>query len=350
MQKGVFNTWIKELCALVFVQTIQAFILAIVLSIILTFIKEIGSNISNQATVSALGVLCIILLSSLTKMEQITKKIFGLDSGILQNKPPHGLAATMLALKAAGRVLNNVPKMVGGIGSATLGAGLDKKKANAAMLTKLQRRGLDKNGNPLPEQQGGAGAPTDDNGRNESDEALQRNRQLADAQFSSNAGVGDSGGMTGSLSSPRSYTDKDKDNYLKIMDQYDDAISKAKEKRRKGWETFASGAAETIGAGIGGGVGLSVGAISGLATGDFDQIPKAAAYGLGVGDAAGENLTKAVSSAATGIRSRAKVNSNLDKQLAQMEANLKINEQKRGSQAKRVKNITQKIEKDMGLQ
>lgn len=362
MQKGVFTTWIKELCSLVFVQTIQAFILAIVLSIILIFIAPTDGKITSQDSVSALGVLCIILLTSLTKMEQITKKIFGLDSGILQNKPPHGLAATMLALKAAGRVLNNVPKMVGGIGSATLGAGLDKKKANAAMLAKLQRRGLDKNGNPMS-----GGVPQVNEGAGDGTSTLPDSKEYYDkAKEAKKAGdmngyrtnMGIAAGMdkvkkamNNNITAPsNSYTDKDKDNYLKIMDQYDDAISKAKEKRRKGWETFASGAAETIGAGIGGGIGLSMGAISGLATGDFDQIPKAAAYGLGVGDAAGENLTKAVSSAATGIRSRAKVNSNLDKQLAQMEANLKINEQKRGSQAKRVKNITQKIEKDIGLQ
>lgn len=115
MQKGVFTTWVKELCALVFVQTIQAFILAIVISIIITFIAPNTSGdkiakLTDADSVSALGILCIVLLTSLTKMEQITKKIFGLDSGILQNKPPHGLMASYMALKAVGRVFNNVPK------------------------------------------------------------------------------------------------------------------------------------------------------------------------------------------------------------------------------------------------
>lgn len=346
MQKGVFTTWIKELCALVFVQTIQAFILAIVLSIILTFLfpeKDPNTGvatITSQDSVSALGVLCIVLLTSLTKMEQITKKIFGLDSGILQNKPPHGLAATMLALKSVGRVFNNVPKMIGGIGSATLGAGLDKKKARSAMLGRLQKRGLDQNGNPINGDSPQVNPSSGDNNLLDNNEYYEKAKKAME----NNAAVNNA------KSSPRLYTDKDKDNYLKIMDQYDDAISKAKEKRRKGLENFASGAAETLGAGIGGMTGLSIGAISGLATGDLDQIPKAAAYGIGVGDAAGENLTKAVSAAASGIKSRAKVNSNLDKQLAQMERNLKINNEHRGSQAKRVKNITQKIEKDIGLQ
>ena len=356
MQKGVFTNWIKELCALVFVQTIQAFILAIVLSIILTFLfPERDPNtgvatITSQDSVSALGVLCIVLLTSLTKMEQITKKIFGLDSGILQNKPPHGFMASWLALKAAGRVLNNVPKIVGGIGSATLGAGHDKKKARSAMLNRLNKKGLDKDGNPLPvQQQSGDNTLDETQGRRESDEALQRNRELANVQFNSNSAIsGNNASSTrGAVSAPRTYTDKDRDAYDKIMDKYEDEIAKAKEKRRKGIENALAGAAETVGAGIGGMAGLSIGAVSGLATGDLDQIPKAMGYGIGVGDAAGEHLSKAITTTASGIKSRAKLNSNIDKQLAQMEANLKINEQHRGSQAKRVRNITEKIEKNM---
>lgn len=143
MQKGVFTTWLKELCALVFVQTIQAFILAIVLSILITFIVPSDGKFENTDDVAALGVLCIILLTSLTKMEQITKKIFGLDSGLLQNKPPHGLMASYMALKAAGRIFNNIPKMASGVGNI-IGAGTDKKKANAKMLTRLNKKGIDK--------------------------------------------------------------------------------------------------------------------------------------------------------------------------------------------------------------
>lgn len=144
--------------------------------------------------------------------------------------------------------------------------------------------------------------------------------------------------------------DKTQDDYLKIMDKYDDEISKAKAKRRQGIQDLASGITETAGAIVGGTAGLSVGLMSGLATNDYDQIHKAAAYGIGAGDALGENLTKAVSTASRGISSKAKASSNLDKQLAQMEANLKITNSKRASQAKRVKNITTKIEKDIGLQ
>lgn len=370
--KGVFTTWIKELCALVFVQTIQAFILAMVLSIILTFLFPEESQtsgvatVTSQDTVSALGVLCIVLLTSLTKMEQITKKIFGLDSSMLQNKPPHGFMASWLALKSAGRILNNVPKIVGGIGSATLGASHDKKKATSAMLNRLNKKGFDKDGNRV--NAAGTSFPVNDesvqdnNSLVSSDEYYEKAKQAKKDgnmdKYYENRGI--AAGINkanraamaainnGGKNVPRTYTDKDRDAFEKIMDKYDDEISKAKEKRKKGIENALAGAAETIGAGIGGMTGLSIGAVSGLAMGDLDQIPKAMGYGIGIGDAAGENLSKAITSTASGIKSRVKINSQLDKQLAQMEANLKIHEQQRGSQAKRARRITEKIEKNMG--
>lgn len=365
MQKGVFTTWIKELCALVFVQTIQAFILAIVISIIITFIApntngDKIAKISDVDSVFALGVLCIILLTSLTKMEQITKKIFGLDSGILQNKPPHGLMASYMALKAVGRVFNNVPKMIGGIGSATLGAGLDKKKANSAMLTRLQRKGLDKSGNPLPgakqiasgdsgSQSGGSDSVEDREYYNKAMEAKKRGDM---AGYHRNMGI--QAGINKARKSVAqgggtSSSDKARDDYYKIMDKYDDELAKAKEKRRKGIQDAFSGGIETIGAAAGGMVGLSIGSVSGLATGDLDQIHKATAYGIGVGDALGEHLTNAVASATTSIKSRASVNKKLDNQIAQMEKNLKIQNNTRENQAKRVRNITQKIEKNNSI-
>lgn len=371
MQKGVFTTWVKELCALVFVQTIQAFILAIVISIIITFIAPNTSGdkiakLTDADSVSALGILCIVLLTSLTKMEQITKKIFGLDSGILQNKPPHGLMASYMALKAVGRVFNNVPKIVGGIGSATLGAGLDKKKANSKMLTRLQRKGLDKNGNPLPgtrQTAGGGSAPQSGNDSapieeneyyNKAIEAkkrgdmagYQRNMGIQAGINKARKSVAQGGGTSPSINTK---PDKIADDYYKIMEKYDDELAKAKEKRRKGIQDAFSGGIETIGAAAGGMVGLSIGSVSGLATGDLDQIHKATAYGIGVGDALGENLTNAVASATTSIKSRASVNKKLDNQIAQMEKNLKIQNNTRENQAKRVRNITQKIEKNNGI-
>lgn len=354
MQKGVFTTWIKELCALVFVQTIQAFILAIVLSIMITFIVPSNGKFENTDDLSALGVLCIILLTSLTKMEQITKKIFGLDSGILQNKPPHGLMASYMALKSVGRIFNNIPKMAGGVGNI-ISAGTDKKKANAKMLSRLNKKGIDKNGNPIGSSPQ-INAPTGENNLLEGsmnssreDTAIQEQMRNAKRVMAGNATVPSrlnksaAVGMDISVPNSRPQFEKDAE---KIMDAYDDEIAKAKEKRRQGIQKIVSGAAETVGAGIGGMAGLSIGSISGLATGDIDQVPKAMAYGIGAGDALGENLTKAVSSVAQGAKARANASSNLDKQLSQMENTLKIQNNKRESQAKRTRAIMQKMDKN----
>lgn len=359
MQKGVFTTWVKELCALVFLQTIQAFILAIVLSVMLTFISYTGSNISDQVTVSSLGVLCIVLLTSLTKMEQITKKIFGLESSFLQNKPPHGLAASFLALKSISRVFNNLPKVASGVGAA-IGAGNDKKKANAAFLRKLNNRGMDYNGNRIDNGQnsgaaglpaGGAGATgagSTQGGENR-DAGMENARQLAQQQANYNAGttgggnrpidVNSTSGAAALASNMRAASDKDRDTFEKYRDQLDADLAKASEKRRKGLQTAASGLLETAGAGFGAMAGLSVSSITALATNDFDQIPKGISYGAGLGDAAGENLTKVATSVSSGIRSRSNANKALDKQLTQMENALQNNKEHRGRQAKRLKNI-----------
>ena len=328
MQKGVFTTWIKELCALVFVQTIQAFILAIVLSIVLTFIKDNGSKVSEKATVQSLGVLCIILLTSLTKMEQ----------------------------------------MASGVGNI-IGAGTDKKKANAKMLTRLNKKGIDKNGNPIGSSPQ-INAPNGENNLLEGNEYYEKAKQAkkngdmdgyrenmgiqaginkAKKAMAQNATVPSrlnksaAVGMDISVPNSRPQFEKDAE---KIMDAYDDEIAKAKEKRRQGIQKIVAGAAETVGAGIGGMAGLSIGSISGLATGDLDQVPKAMAYGMGAGDALGENLTKAVSTVAQGAKARAKASSNLDKQLSQMENTLKIQNNKRESQAKRTRAIMQKMDKN----
>lgn len=281
MQKGVFTTWIKELCALVFVQTIQAFILAIVLSIILTFIKEIGSTISNQAIVSALGVLCIVLLTSLTKMEQITKKIFGLDSGILQNKPPHGLMASYMALKAAGRMFNNIPKIASGF-SGLVGARTDKKKVQARFNNKRNNMlGGTSGAGDAPGAGGGSGAGGGA-GSGSDDDSLE--------SLTGGGAVGSLGG--GATPQFRNgYKQKDLD---ALEDKYEEQLAAIKKQRKEARNKILSGTLETGGAITGAFGGAAVGLTSGLATGDLDQIPKAIGYGIGAGDAVGEATANAI--------------------------------------------------------
>lgn len=280
MQKGVFTTWIKELCALVFVQTIQAFILAIVLSIILTFIAPTGGKFTNQDSVSALGILCIVLLTSLTKMEQITKKIFGLDSGILQNKPPHGLMASYMALKAAGRMFNNIPKIASGV-SGLVGARTDKKKVQARFNNRRNNMlgGTSEADSALG---AGAGAGGAGGGAGSDDDSLE--------SLTGGGAVGSLGGGT-TPQFRNGYKQKDLD---ALEDKYEEQLAAIKKQRKEARSKILSGTLETGGAITGALAGASIGLTSGLATGDLDQIPKAIGYGIGAGDAVGEATASAI--------------------------------------------------------
>ena len=114
MKKGVFNIWLKELCSLVFTQTVQAFLLAIIMSIVLAVYAEAG----NDDSVSAAGVIAIVALASISKIELLIKKIFGIESQFGDPSMANGMksvAGGILAAKAVGKVANNVPKMFGGV-------------------------------------------------------------------------------------------------------------------------------------------------------------------------------------------------------------------------------------------
>lgn len=283
MQKGVFTTWVKELCALVFIQTIQAFILAIVLSIILTFLAPSGGKISKTDDVSALGILCVVLLTSLTKMEQITKKIFGLDSGILQNKPPHGLMASMMALKAAGRAFNNIPKIASGF-SGLVGARTDKKK--------VQARFNNRRNNMLGGTTDSDGTLGSGSGSGSGSGPGENSPDTSTAGGNTSGGGSFGGGSAGATPQFRNgYKQKDLD---ALEDKYEEQLAAIKKQRKESRSKILSGAMETGGAITGAFGGAAVGLTSGLAMGDLDQIPKAIGFGVGIGDAIGENAASAI--------------------------------------------------------
>ena len=75
MKKGVFNAWFKEIVTLIFTQTVQAFLLAIVLTIIISALKNNSSSVGDGAGAAA-GLLAIIALSQFSKLELLVKKYF----------------------------------------------------------------------------------------------------------------------------------------------------------------------------------------------------------------------------------------------------------------------------------
>ena len=75
MKKDVFMVWLKEFCSLIFTQTVQAFLLAIIMSVVVA--TATNDTIEEQdVAVSATGIIAIIALSSISKVELLVKKIF----------------------------------------------------------------------------------------------------------------------------------------------------------------------------------------------------------------------------------------------------------------------------------
>lgn len=111
--KGIFGPWFKELATLIFTQTIQAFLLAIIMSIIVGALS--ASNGAGSAY--GAGLLAVIALSQFGKIELLIKNIFGVTSqfnaGSMESGKG-GLLGAWAAMKGAKHLANNAGKIVGG--------------------------------------------------------------------------------------------------------------------------------------------------------------------------------------------------------------------------------------------
>lgn len=295
MKKDIFSVWIKEFGSLVFTQSVQAFLLSIVMSIVLTT-AEGGSTSTAGVDVSATGVIAIVALVSISKIELLVKKIFGIESQFgdpSMKAGAAGLAGTLIGARLAGRVLNNAGKLAGGA-QDMLGA--RKAKANA-------RANLAKGLNKLKANEAGGGEGTS-SGAGALGGANQNN--LADS-LTNGAVAGTAAGnavgnsmQNGSLNinpsnlninagnvklDGKNISDDKKE---ELREKYEEAIEQAKAQRRQGLYKIASGVAETGGAIAGG----TAGAIVGLAAGDGAL--KNAGVGMGIGDYIGEKAVSTV--------------------------------------------------------
>ena len=140
MKGNVFQIWLKEFIALVFTQTLQAFIMAVILSIIVIVYNNSGG--SDDDVTMAAGVLAVIALASVSKIEELVKKIFGINSSVTDtsmNGGKGGLLATFAAGHLAGRFLNDIPQIGKGISGVAKGA-IDKSKAKKDYLTGVKKK------------------------------------------------------------------------------------------------------------------------------------------------------------------------------------------------------------------
>lgn len=117
MKGGIFGTWFKELATIVFTQTVQAFLLSIVMSIVVGALSASGGSGSAYGA----GLLAIIALSQFGKIERLIKDIFGIHSqfhvGSMESGKG-GLLGAWAAMKSGKHLLNNAGKVVGGTAGA----------------------------------------------------------------------------------------------------------------------------------------------------------------------------------------------------------------------------------------
>lgn len=124
---GPLNAWIKEFCELVFIQTLQAFIFAIIISFVVNL--SATNIVDDDDRNAAYGIICIVALTSIFKVEDIARRIFGYGP----TKADHGNAVqsigkSMMALRMGKNLLDNGKKIIGGAG-AVIGARSQKIKA-----------------------------------------------------------------------------------------------------------------------------------------------------------------------------------------------------------------------------
>ena len=286
MKKGIFGSWFKELATLIFTQTIQAFLLAVVMTII---ISALSTSNKAQGTYAA-GLLAIIALSQFGKIELLVKNIFGVTSqfggGMEHGKG--GLLAGMAALKMGGKWLDNNKKMVGGF--------IDRRKAGRD-IKNLQKQKENLNlSYAADDAEGSAKVAMDqmeETAGNFINGATQGAAMATGAQIAGGTGGGTGIGVpsseiqglisaikeqTTTIKNSNSKADKD-DKKDKLAD-LEKKINEAKQNKRAATAKMVSGLTEYAGYAAGG----IAGGIVGLGMGE--NVVKNAAIGAGIGDMA----------------------------------------------------------------
>ncbi len=266
MKKGVFSSWFREFATIVLTQTVQAFLLAIVMSII---ISSLSSSGGGQDNMNASALLAIIALSSFGKIEMLVKQIFGVTSayGDPSLKSGAGITAgTMLAWKGGKRILDNGKKFADGT--------VMRMKANKNIKDLATSSGGELDANK--------GLDFDKKGNNNADLGKEAGQQIGE-QVVKLQTLGDIKELTDAIKNLTTATDSaNKNTAQDKLKEYQDMYQKGKDLQK-------SSVMESTGAIIGGSVGL----VSGLARGE--NVGEHILHGAGAGDFAGESLSKASS-------------------------------------------------------
>lgn len=273
-KKGaVLGSWIKEFCTLVFIQTIQAFIYAIIISFIVKMSFLSISDVDDRN--ASMGIICVIALTSVFKVEDMVKKIFGMGSTKADARGAmSSLAKTAIAWQFGKKVLDNGAKMASGakgIRDAAKGRQKLKQRMNRDMATFDEGS---ENGGALGEGQDSSAYYNNSNSAGGTG---------AQDGHNANMGIAASVNNAGASSNSSSKSGKNTRDYNAMMDKYQDQLDELKKKKKDSIKQIWQGVGETAGAVP----GLVAGAIIGGADGNLDEALRGAAVGMGMGDTIG---------------------------------------------------------------
>lgn len=286
----VLNSWIKEFCTLVFIQTIQAFIYAIIIALIVKLQWGDISDVNNRN--SAMGIVSVIALTSVFKVEEIVKKIFGIGNTRADVRGAMAsVAKTAIAWNFGKRVLDNGTKIAGGIKAKQ-----DAAKGRQKLKARMERdRGTFDTGGAAALASSVAG---EDNSTYQEyyDKAKQAKLNGDMDGYRTNMGIAAGMKKTNNLSAgSASVNNKAKDgksirDYNAMMDKYQDQLDELKKKRQEGTKQILLGLGETAGAVP----GAIAGAIIGGADGNINEAFQGFATGAGAGDLVGGAVVNGV--------------------------------------------------------
>lgn len=364
MKKDVFADWLREFCMLVFIQTVQAFLFAIVMSLILSILG--GSFAESDSEVAATSLIAVFLLASVSKIEDIIKKVFGIKSGYHDSGMRGGLkslATTMMAAGLAKGVTDNIRKFAGGTAGAIRNS-RDIARYKTRMARDINQYATPKAGASAAATGNRLATAVPDQGENKGDLSVddymkkaveaknngdmrgyERNRGIA-------TGMKKQGKIIASDNSNITAASPSKSDQYKLqekLDGYEDKIRELKTKRRGNMVTAISGINESIGATVGGVAGASFG----VAMGEGKEIIQAGLTGMGIGDKAGSIITKplgvpgAVSDVSRDIKEWRNANKEYEKEVSSFNSSAKEAIKTRENQISSIKRNKKKLNEDL---
>ena len=305
MGKGgsALSLWIREFTALVFTQSIQAFIYAVIISVIL---YGMTSKSPSASTNSALGMMSVFALLSVFKVEEMSKKIFGFpDTKASPGNAMKSIAKTAFAVQLGKRVLDNVGKVTGGLGKIGKAG-----KTRAGAKSRLDEDAAD-NGFELKDGKYTYTGKSKNTGNIVVPQGSGGNRPAGNGGGNGNAGgSGDVGNIdvdipnipVASAGDTAYASDAARRRMREALRRAEDERAKANEMRNEGIKDIFSGLTETLAAPV----GAATGAVLAGADGNIDELLQGLVAGAGAGDAVGEATVNALSKAVKNVNKMAK--------------------------------------------